>query len=107
MIIPMPASKAREKQPVTELANALEKILDKPCFPMLLLKKPSTVRLKDLQSKQDKAAALADSLIINDNAISNEGKWSALLVDDLYDSGASLEAACAVLRTYRKIKKFT
>lgn len=35
--------------------------------------------------------------------ITNEGRWNALLVDDLHDSGATLDEACRVLRTYEKI----
>jgi hypoxanthine phosphoribosyltransferase len=30
---------------------------------------------------------------------------NALVLDDLFDSGASMEAACTVLRTYAKIDK--
>lgn len=32
-------------------------------------------------------------------------KNDALVLDDLFDSGASMKAACSVLRTYAKIDK--
>jgi predicted amidophosphoribosyltransferase len=40
---------------------------------------------------------------INDQ-ITNEGVWDALIIDDLYSSGASLSAATQALRTYSKVK---
>ena len=60
--------------------------------------------LKNLGSKDEKVAALAGRFTIKDT-ITNEGCWNALVVDDLFDSGASMEAVCAALRTYKKINE--
>jgi hypoxanthine phosphoribosyltransferase len=59
-------------------------------------------QLKDLVGKDAKIAALNDRFAI-DPVITNEGKWNVLLVDDLFDSGASMEAAVAKLREYDKV----
>lgn len=100
-IVPMPASKVRPRQPVNEVAVALGKILNIPVFEQLLVKAPTGQSLKDLGSKSEKVAAIGNSLSINDQ-ISNQGKWNVLLIDDLFDTGASMEAACNTMRNYPK-----
>jgi predicted amidophosphoribosyltransferase len=70
----------------------------------MLLKTPNGTSLKNLKGKDEKIAALAGTLTLNP-VIETEGTWNVLLVDDLYQSGASMEAACAVLRNYEKIGK--
>ena len=105
LVIPMPASTVRSRQPVTEIASALGNIIRRPCFDNLLLKSPSGSSLKNLNTKAEKAEALKDTLSVNQGAIGNEGRWNALLVDDVYHTGASIEAACLVLRGYAKIGK--
>ncbi|VBQ36400.1 ComF family protein [Burkholderia pseudomallei] len=101
-IVPMPASKARDRQPVYEIAVELGKIVGKPVFNNILHKAPTGQALKDIGSKADRAKALEGKIVLNE-AITNDGRWNVLLVDDRYDTGASLEAACAVLRTYAKV----
>jgi predicted amidophosphoribosyltransferase len=102
MIIPMPASNVRTVQPVYQVAEALGKLLDKPVFENMLIKAPGGPSLKNLNTREEKVAALAGQITLNP-VIQNNGKWAALVVDDLYHSGASLDAACDVLRTYEKI----
>jgi predicted amidophosphoribosyltransferase len=77
----MPASNPRARQPVTEVARALGKIVETPVFEALLLKTANGKTLKDLTTKDDKIAALANSFSIQDE-ISGEGPWNVLLVDD-------------------------
>lgn len=101
MIIPMAASNHREEQPVTAVAITLGQLVSTPVFE-LLNKAPGSPKLKDLYLRADKDAALAGTLSLN-RMITNEGKWNALLIDDLHHSGASIDAACDVLRTYEKI----
>lgn len=101
-IVPMPASNHRAKQPVSEVAKALGKIINVPCFENTLVKAPTGVSLKDLHTRAEKEEALSNKIQLQD-AITNEGKWNVLLVDDLYDSGASMDTACGVLRTYAKV----
>ena len=104
-IVPMPASNVRARQPVHEIARELGRLMGIPVFGNILMKGAApqgSPQLKNLSTKEEKVAALVGRFSLNDE-IQNEGRWNALLVDDLYDSGASMEAACAVLRGYSKI----
>ncbi len=102
LIVPMPASTARRQQPVTLVAEALGRRVQVPVFNQLLLKVPPTLPLKDLTSKAEKMKALAGSFRVFDQ-IATPGIWNVLLLDDLYDSGASMESACQALRQYGKV----
>jgi predicted amidophosphoribosyltransferase len=101
-IVPMPASSHRARQPVVEVARALGTLVNRPVFCDLLRKAMGGKSLKDLDTKDEKIAAIGDSFSVNDE-ISNEGRWNILVVDDLFHTGASMEAACKVLRAYRKV----
>lgn len=104
VLIPMSASNVRPRQPVTELTKSLGKIVEKPVFDNLLIKKPNGPQLKNITNKDEKLAVMKDCFTVSD-VIEDAGPWNALLVDDLFDTGASLETACAVLRGYPKIAK--
>ena len=107
LIVPMPASTQRPRQPVTEVALALAKLIGVKVFSDLLVGKAvpnANQSLKNMHTKAEKEAALLGRFSIKDG-IAGEGKWNALLLDDLFDSGASMEAACSSLRTYAKIDK--
>ncbi len=101
-IVPMPASNRRDRQPVTEIANAFAALVNRPCFDNLLLKAPGGVSLKDLDTKEEKVAAIGNSFSVNP-MITNEGRWNVLVIDDLFHTGASMEAACNALRGYNKV----
>jgi predicted amidophosphoribosyltransferase len=105
LIVPMPASTPRNRQPVTEVSLELAKLLNVNVFQNLLVKNATTTAnqsLKDIKGKDEKIAALAGRFGIQDE-ISGDGKWNAVLLDDLFDTGASMEAACSALRSYAKI----
>ncbi len=72
----------------------------------MVLKAPppegSTV-LKNLHSREEKDEALTGLFSINKSSIANEGSWNALLLDDLFDAGATMDAVCKALKTYKKI----
>lgn len=107
LIIPMPASTKRAKQPVDEIANELGKLAELPVFHNIVVKAPVVLgapQLKNLNTKAEKEAALEGRFTIN-SEITNDGCWNALMLDDLFDTGATMEAVCAALRTYPKIKK--
>lgn len=103
-IVPMPPSIVRARQPVTELARALGVLIGRPVFDNLVVKIPNGKQLKNMKTKEEKTEALKGVFSIND-AIRGEGPWNALLVDDLFDTGASLDAICVALRGYPKVRK--
>lgn len=107
LIVPMPASNARAWQPVNEVANELGKLIGVPVFDNIVVKAApgaGAKQLKDMTGKEEKKTALEGKFTINDS-IKNNGKWNTLLLDDLFDTGASMEAVAAVLRKYQKIGK--
>jgi predicted amidophosphoribosyltransferase len=102
LIVPMPASTWRPQQPVHAIAAKLGEMMGVPSFNNVLLKHPGGPKLKDLKTREEKVEALQGRLFLND-AITGIGPYNVLLLDDLYESGASAEAACATLRQYPKI----
>ncbi len=104
LVIPMPASKVRVRQPVNEVAQHLAGLLGVNNFDGLLVKETGGKSLKDLHTREEKDEALHGRIRVVDT-IDGTGRYSVLLLDDLHDSGASLTAACSVLRTYAKIGK--
>jgi predicted amidophosphoribosyltransferase len=103
-IVPMPATTKRVRQPVTEVAMELGAIVGAPVFRNLLVKAENGKSLKNLSTKDEKTQAIGNSFSVNDE-IPNEGKWNVLVVDDLFHTGASMEAACKVLRKFPKVEK--
>jgi predicted amidophosphoribosyltransferase len=104
LVIPMPASTHRTRQPVHAVAEDLAKLLGVHSFDKMLSKTSNGKKLKDMNDRAEKDAALIGTIKLNPD-IAGEGKWNALLIDDLFDTGASLDAACTVLRGYEKIGK--
>lgn len=105
LIVPMPASTVRQRQPVTEIAKELSQLAGIPVFEDIIVKSPppeGAAALKNLNSRDEKDAALKGRFSINPS-ITNAGRWNALLLDDLFDTGATMEAVCASLKTYGKV----
>ena len=101
-IVPMPPSKVRSVQPLMLLAEKVAKFLGIPKFDNILLKVGTTPQMKDIGTREEKIQALMGCFQIN-KAITNEGKWDVLILDDLYSSGASLSAATTAMSTYNKV----
>ena len=102
LIIPMPASTARNRQPVTEIATEFARLRGIPCREDLLVKTGATAPMKDIETRDDKLSALIGAFTVYD--VLPDGKYNVLIIDDLFDTGSSLEAATTVLRTYNKIR---
>jgi predicted amidophosphoribosyltransferase len=103
MVVPMPPSKPRTIQPVLEIAKQLAARLGVLCFENLLVKTTATPQMKDIASREDRVAALCAAFTVHD-AVAGNGPFDVLLVDDLFDTGSSLEAATITLRKYQKIR---
>jgi len=106
LLVPMPASIQRVRQPVNAISSELARLLGLTSFENIIEKAPSAtgVQLKNLHTKAEKDAELVGRFSINDG-IAGTDKWNVLLIDDLFDSGASMQAATSALRGYVKIDR--
>ena len=101
-VVPMPPSKQRAIQPATAIAKQVAAELGVPCLENVLIKTTHTAQMKDIASREDRIAALCSAFVVND--VLADGRYDVLVIDDLYDTGSSLEAATIMLRRYRKIR---
>ncbi len=93
LIVPVPPSKQRTIQPVFEICDAIgENLHVHVCHDVLKKIKNQQVKGLDLAEKQH---AIENSMIYNRKIIR---PVSILLVDDLYQSGATLTIATDILR---------
>jgi len=101
LIIPMPPSKPRVRQPVVEIAREVSRLKGVPCYENLLVKTGVTEAMKDIVSREDKVTTLIGAFTVYD--VLKGGPYDVLIIDDLFDTGASLEAATTILKAYSKI----
>ncbi len=102
VIIPIPPSdETREFQPVYEMANSIGRLLRLPVDTNTLQKVRSTSQLKDIEDPDERREILRDAFIINCDALSGK---NVLIFDDLYRSGATLNAVCDVIINEGKAK---
>lgn len=101
IVIPVPPSRYRATQPVHEIAKYLASSLQLYYTEDLISKDSDVPQMKDLETKKEKVDALSGAFSFND--ILNNGKFDIIIVDDLYDTGTSLEAITSILRGYAKI----
>ncbi len=105
IIIPMqPSNRNRRIQPVIELAKGLSVRKNKYYTDQLLTKPTATTQIKNIGSRERKIAALMGAFRLND-FLDARYIYNVLIIDDIFDSGSSLEAATNVLRTCTKIDK--
>lgn len=106
LIFPMPPSDlSRSRQPVVELSKKLGKQTGIGYASNGLTKGKLDSPLKNANSKEEKLALLEGKFSTHE-ALSNEknGPLNILLVDDLFDSGASMEEATKALKSCCAIK---
>ena len=102
-IIPIPPSRTRRKlQPVIEIAKGISDRLGITLFDNILIKAKEKSELKNIFDFHERLEILKDNFIINDELI--KGK-QILLFDDLYRSGATLNAATEALYQQGKAEK--
>jgi len=97
-VIPVPPSNvAREFQPVMEIAEKIGNNLGIPVYKDLLVKTKGTPELKNVYDYQRRLEILQDAFTIKTSLV--KGK-NILLFDDLYRSGATINAVSDIL--YKK-----
>lgn len=87
MIVPMPPSKPRRSQPIVRLALEIGKRIGVPVSLDAVRKIEKTPQLKDLVDFESKCRALSTAFRVSGTVVS---KQQILLLDDLYDSGATM-----------------
>jgi predicted amidophosphoribosyltransferase len=93
VVIPIPPSTPRERDPVIHLAQKLADHLKIPALVKALVKTRATRPQKEMKSLAAKKANIAGSFALRENVKA----LNLLLVDDLYDSGATLSEAAHTL----------
>ncbi len=94
LVVPMPPSKQRVTQPLFQIAEEVGKLLGIPAETKCLVKMKSTPQMKDIGDYSERVAALKDAFKV---APELAGK-SVLLLDDLYQSGASMKVAAEAIK---------
>lgn len=88
VIIPTPASKNRDLQPVEEIAKLVSKGLNIPIDTNYILKIKNTSELKSIDSPLEREKLLLDAFSLQDLRYQNK---KILLFDDLFRSGSTLK----------------
>lgn len=102
LIVPMPPSDVkRRSQPVLDLVRGLSSRTGVTVSEHALVKIKDTPQLKNVDDYQERARLLSDALEAKTSLV--QGK-TVLLVDDLYRSGATMNAASLALRQMGKAK---
>lgn len=97
LIVPMPPSNSyRRIQPVVEIARKLSTVAEIAVSEKGLLKVKSTPQLKNIYDLAERARILADAFAVTKDETSGK---KVLLIDDLYRSGATMNAAARALNS--------
>jgi ATP-dependent DNA helicase RecQ len=96
-IVPVPPSTLRPYDPVSVLAEELGRRLPRPVRPVLV-KTRRTAPQKEMRTLAQKRANVAGAFAVPGARQSEIRGQRLLVLDDLYDSGATLEEVCRVLR---------
>ena len=105
LIVPVPPSSKRARQPVGELAQALGQMATIQVGQHVIEAEPipyGLPRMKDLTTREEKEAALKGRFKINVAAPVPRGA-TVLVLDDLFETGASMGAVCTLLQTHPKV----
>lgn len=103
LVIPIPPSRpGRRFQPVPLLADGIAKLLGCPSCEDCVVKVKETPELKSIYDYQQRLEHLRDAYAVATEKTQNH---DILLVDDLYRSGATLEAVTNALRSKGNVRK--
>lgn len=94
LVVPVPASTSRTKQPVIIIASKLAETICKPFSENAILKTKKTPALKSITDLEERREALDDAFEGDRSQLDGKG---ILLVDDLYRSGSTANAVTLAL----------
>lgn len=100
-LMPVPPSKERAFQPVEAIVEALGAQRGVPVLIGYLKKQRFGAELKNVDTHEQREKALKETIKIA--STKNISGKSILLIDDLYRSGATLNACCAVLEEQARV----
>lgn len=103
-IVPVPPSKSgRSLQPVIEVAKGVSSKLQIPFYRNVLAKVEETPELKDVYEYKQRLKLLKSAFAVEDAA--KITKKNVLVFDDLYRSGATVDAIVRTLFAEGKVSK--
>jgi len=94
VIVPTPPSKSRAVQPLFQIADELGRLLSRPVDKTSVRKSKATPELKNVDYAK-RLELLGGAHSIEGDALRG---WRVLLLDDLYQSGATLNAIARLLK---------
>jgi predicted amidophosphoribosyltransferase len=94
LVVPVPPSKPRAVQPLFQIANEMGRILHLPVDTTSVRKTKATPELKNV-NHAERLALLVGAHAVDGSALAGQ---RILLFDDLYQSGATLNAIGRVLK---------
>jgi competence protein ComFC len=100
VVVPMPPSKQRSYQPVIEIASELSKALKVAFDSESLRKAKATPQMKDVGDYAARVAALDTAFAVGSDV---EGR-RILLIDDLFQSGATMNVVAKTLKEQGRAK---
>jgi competence protein ComFC len=100
VIVPLPPSKQRAFQPIIEIATQLGATLDIPVDTGTLKKTAATSQMKDIGNYADRVKALEAVFVVGEEF---RGK-TVLLIDDLFQSGATMNVVARIIREQGEAK---
>jgi len=100
-IVPVPPSRPRSSQPVMHIAQGIGTLLGIPVYDVVR-KAPTAKELKDVFEYHERLKLLANVHSVTSSDL--RGK-AVLVVDDLYRSGATLNAVAASLTSQGKVRE--
>ena len=103
LIVPVPPSTEREIQPVHLICRVLGTEYKVPVENNWVFKTGKTTEQKNLSNRTEKVEVAKGSFSLNPGLCYRNR--NVLLVDDIYDSGATLEAITEILKSEGKVKR--
>lgn len=94
LVVPVPPSRSRQSQPVLVLAEAIAKRLGMAYAPACVSRSRELPELKNVYDYDERIRLLADAHTIDRNQVAGK---RVLLFDDLYRSGATMNAVTIAL----------